>query len=242
MTFVIADIHSEISKLIQLIENIKKICTNPKLIFIGDYIDKGEDALATLTFLDTLSKDVKCVFLKGNHEYCWLNSTMHEEYILKYGGLSTIQSFNCSNFFETKDILSSKFKFFFDNLVNYYLTDEFLITHSGIPDKLYLNSDLKNIDSYDFLFNRYDFIKSNKLYLNKYRIIFGHTGFYTPYVDNFKIGIDTSACYLSSQPLTAFCIDTSLFINSLGECTYLNEINRDCCPNIVRVKPWRTYE
>ena len=140
MTFVIADIHSEISKLIQLIENIKKICTNPKLIFIGDYIDKGEDALATLTFLDTLSKDVKCVFLKGNHEYCWLNSTMNEEYILKYGGLSTIQSFNCSNFFETKDILSSKFKFFFDNLVNYYLTDEFLITHSGIPDKLYFQT------------------------------------------------------------------------------------------------------
>jgi hypothetical protein len=122
------------------------------------------------------------------------------------------------------------------------LTDEFLITHSGIPDKLYLLPDLRNIDSADFLFNRYDFIKSDKLYLNKYKIIFGHTGFFTPYVDNFKIGIDTSACYLFNQPLTAFCIDSRLFINSLGECTNLGEINRDCCPNIVRVKPWRFYE
>jgi serine/threonine protein phosphatase 1 len=240
MTYVIADIHSEITKLKNLIYHIIKHNTNPKLVFIGDYIDKGEDALSTLNYLVELDKKYECVFLRGNHEYCWFN-TPNEDYILKYGGTLTITSLKCTNFIDAQKKLITNFKCLFDKLVNYHLIDNFLITHSGLPEEYLINSNLDNLNTNDFLFNRYDFIKSEKLFSNTHKVIFGHTGFYKPYVDDFKIGIDTSACYLVTQPLTSFCIENSYFLNSFGKTDELNDFNSNCCPNIVRVKPWRTY-
>jgi hypothetical protein len=40
-------------------------------------------------------------------------------------------------------------------------------------------------------------------------VIFGHTGFYYPYSNEYKIGVDTAACFLETQPLTAFCIENN---------------------------------
>ncbi len=86
MHYVIADIHGETTKLKKLINHIISIDTRPEFIFIGDYIDKGEDAKATLDFLLDLKSKYSCVFIIGNHEYCWLNINDYTDYLLKYGG------------------------------------------------------------------------------------------------------------------------------------------------------------
>ena len=49
----------------------------------------------------------------------------------------------------------------------------------------------------------------NHILKNK-KIIFGHTAFFTPYVVNYKIGIDTETCYSKEQPLTSFCLETRI--------------------------------
>ena len=96
MKFIIGDIHGEITKLKLLVKFIKDIVDRPELIFIGDYLDKGESSKKTLDFLIQLKNELKCVFIEGNHEYQWLNVSKEnniEEYLLKYGGKLTINSF-----------------------------------------------------------------------------------------------------------------------------------------------------
>jgi serine/threonine protein phosphatase 1 len=244
MKFVIGDIHGEITKLRCLVENILKLNQNPEFIFIGDYIDKGESAKKTIDFLIELKNKYKCIFLEGNHEYQWLNLTPDnniEEYLLKYGGNLTIDSFpGIESVFQMKNLLLNKYKDFFNEMVSYWENEKFVITHSGIPPNLH-SKKIADIEKKLLLFNRYDFIKMDRKFNGKI-IIFGHTGFYTPYYDGVKIGLDTSACYLENQPITAFCLDEEFFVNSDNIKLSLKDIDLTFCPNIVRTKPWRNYD
>ena len=153
--------------------------------------------------------------------------------------MRTAFSFGNDDLKFTKKKILEEYNAFFKILKPYHLVDNYFICHSGIPTD-FLHHKPTQIPVNKFLFNRYDFISNQKLYLNTYKVIFGHTGFYSPYVDNFKIGIDTSACFLEEQPLTAFCIEERIFINSNNYITELSTISVDYCPNIPRIKPWRT--
>lgn len=242
MKFIIGDIHGEISKLKKLILNITKIDKSPKLIFIGDYLDKGEDVKQTLLYLNKLTNEYSCTFLLGNHEYLWMNlhkaSLKSSEYLIKYGGIQTIKSFQSNDILETQKILMNDFGDFFSNLVPFWMDENYIAVHSGILPEKYSNN-IDTIQIEDLLFNRYNFLSIEKLYLNKFRLIFGHTGFYYPYCNEFKIGIDTAACFLENQPLTAFCIDNNSFYNSNNLIYSEHSLKINTCPNIIRVKPWR---
>lgn len=241
MKFIIGDIHGEITKLKLLVKFIKDVDDKPELIFIGDYLDKGESSKKTLDFLIQLKNELKCVFIEGNHEYQWLRVSKEnniEEYLLKYGGELTMNSFKgIENVFQLKELFLNKYKDFFENLVPYWENKKYVVTHSGIPPKYY-NNELNTIEKRHFLFNRYEFIKIEERYKGKI-VIFGHTGFYQPYFDGVKIGLDTSACYLENQPITSFCLDKEFFINSFNKKINLSKLNINQCPNIVRTKPWR---
>lgn len=241
MIFVIGDIHGEVSKLFKLLRRIESLDKTAIYVFVGDYIDKGENPMECLQLLDKLSKENKCTFLIGNHEYIWINLKENDknafEYLSKYGGLNTIKSFNQENIYATKELMVERFSSFFDKLVPFWINEKYVITHSGF-EPAFMDKNLKKIPIKKLLFNRYEFIKQERYFKNK-KMIFGHTGFYVPYVDSFKIGIDTAACFLKNQPLTAFCLEEEFFINSKGEVSHLKYIKSDRCPNIVRVKPWR---
>lgn len=242
MNFVIGDIHGEYTKLRMLVENIFLRDQHATLIFIGDFSDKGEDPYSVFKYLKELSTKTNCIFLRGNHEYYWEcmqeNSDKYAEALLKYGAQNTIASINDRlTPMDTKNILYEEFGSILNNLQNYYEYKDFVITHSGIPPGQYL-TELKNMSTEDFLFNRYDFISCQQLYFSK-KIIFGHTGFYSPFYDGFKIGVDTAACYLETQPLSAFCLDQDFFINSSDIITQLKDINQSYCPAIPRVRAWR---
>jgi len=242
MIYIVGDIHGEITKLKSLVKTIHEKDKIPEFVFIGDYIDKGEDVKATLTFLKQLKKDFNCVFLLGNHEHFWLNLTAKDiegqNYLLKYGAQATIRSLNAKGILDARQNLMDEFGDFFSLLKPYWKNDHFVAVHSGIKPSDYAIP-IDDILVSELLFNRYDFLKQEKLYLEKYKVIFGHTGFYSPYVDPYKIGIDTAACFLEDQPLTAFCIDLNKFIDSSDRYYGLEEISLDICPNISRTKPWR---
>lgn len=242
MNYVIGDIHGEETKLKLLLKNILAIDKNPSLIFIGDYINKGENSYQTLQYLTDLSNQYNCIFLRGNHEYYWelleSNSDQYAGQLIKYGGLNTVHSINKDgSFLETKTKLFTEFKSIFSSLKNYHQQGNYIITHSGIPPEFY-NTAIENVPVEKLLFNRYDFIKHPSKYFEK-TVIFGHTGFYSPFYDGKKIGIDTAACYLKEQPLTAFCLDGDFFIDSHNKTTQLSAINQAICPAIPRVKAWQ---
>lgn len=242
MKFVVADIHGEISKLKDLIGHILSIDDQPYFIFIGDYLDKGESSYEVLRYLVDLSRQYECVFLIGNHEYVWLNLyedfEKYSSYLTTYGGMNTVESLGCQSIKAAYDKMLNEFSDFFDNLVSYWANEEFVVVHSGIlPDDY--NKRPEDIPLDRLLFNRYNFIKHEQLYLNKYKVIFGHTGFYYPYMDPYKAGIDTSACYLEHQPLTAICLTDSTFHNSHGRVKKADFGELILCPVIPRVNPWR---
>jgi len=239
MNYVIGDIHGEIEKLKQLIYFVHKLDDNPKFIFIGDYIDKGFNPKKTLDYLVDISKEFECVFLMGNHEFYWMQESAEiDKYLLKYGGKQTIKSFKCNSINETRSLLINDYKVFLTKLVPYHFFNNYFISHSGF-NPLNTSRIITEIPIEDFLFNRYDFIKTNQFFKEKYKVIFGHTGFYTPYVDKYKIGIDTGACFLEEQPLTAFCLEKEFFLNSKGNFTDLLNIPKNICPSIIRSNPWR---
>jgi len=238
MKYIVGDIHGEIIKLKTLIDFILKNDSNPKFVFIGDYIDKSGNPKDVLTFLNRLKNIYDCIFLKGNHEYYWELLSKHdkkiENYLLKYGGIFTIKSFNSECIYETRDIMFSEYEGFFKLLKYYWQSDLFFVSHSGVNPK-YFNYLPNSIPFSEFLFNRYSFIKTKQFFQNK-RMIFGHTGFYSVYYDTFKIGIDTSGWLLDDQPISCFCIENSVILNSNKNTYSLNNILLDRCSNIPRVE------
>lgn len=242
MNYVVGDIHGEVTKLRLLLNHIFTQDADASFVFIGDYLDKGENVRAALLELIQLAKTNECIFLRGNHEYYWENMEKEEDVnaarLKQYGGKNTVASIDESaSLLKTKENLFSEFGSFFKSLKNYYESGNYVMTHSGIPPEYY-ETPLEHIPGDKLLLNRYDFFQQQTKYFGKI-VIFGHTGFYSPYYDGFKIGIDTAACYVKEQPLTAFCTDKEFFINSNNQTIQLSSINLDVCPAIPRVKAWR---
>lgn len=69
--YAIGDLHGEVTLLCRLIERLA-LGANDRLIFLGDYLDRGEDSVGTVELLTLLSHRHHCVFLRGNHDAEWL--------------------------------------------------------------------------------------------------------------------------------------------------------------------------
>jgi serine/threonine protein phosphatase 1 len=69
--YAIGDLHGEITLLRQLLATLP-LAANDQLIFLGDYMDRGEDSVATVLFLAELAERQPCIFLQGNHDEAWL--------------------------------------------------------------------------------------------------------------------------------------------------------------------------
>lgn len=102
--YVIGDIHGEIGPLEQLLDQIDAdiaaaSVASPHLVFVGDYIDRGEHSAAVLARLFDLQTELgaHAVTLMGNHERMMLDflddPITHGTRWLRYGGLQTLASF-----------------------------------------------------------------------------------------------------------------------------------------------------
>ena len=72
--FVIGDIHGCLDKLEQLWERIDPHPDKDQLVFLGDYIDRGEDSSGVLEYLLQLQQAyAETIFLMGNHEKMFID-------------------------------------------------------------------------------------------------------------------------------------------------------------------------
>ena len=164
MTFVIGDIHGEITKLKSLMKNLYSIDKKCTLIFIGDYINKGENSKKVLDYIIKLKN---ATFLMGNHEYYLLEYIKNGKYKDKldlYAKGTTFKDFQL-DYFTLKEKLYKPYRSFFDNLKKYLILDDYFISHAGINPK-YANYDISTIQLEAFLFNRYDFFKYENLFFH----------------------------------------------------------------------------
>lgn len=169
--FCIGDIHGCSATLDALLTSEICLKKSDKIIFLGDYIDRGYDSKGVVDIildLDAKNYDVTC--LMGNHEEMFIESheddDIYEHWVLKCGGDVTLSSFNILTYEE----LSESYKYFFNTLLHFKtLKNKYIMVHAGI------NFSHSNIfeDRYTMLWGRntsinHDIIKDRK-------IIHGHT-------------------------------------------------------------------
>ncbi len=190
--YAIGDIHGCIDKLTELMEKIDIDFEHDLLIFIGDYIDRGPNSYEVVKYLINLKKEhPNIIFLRGNHEDMlmqFLSGADRYTYLIN-GGQKTLESYLEIVTSSDIDPIPPDHFNFFNSLLNYYETDDYIFVHAGLRPGIPLASqkteDLLWIRE-KFIFSNYDFDK---------KIIFGHTPFLSPMVQPNKIGIDTGAVY-----------------------------------------------
>ena len=71
--YVIGDIHGCLDELRYLVEGLP-LESGDRLVFLGDYVDRGPNSKGVLTYILDLQKttDLELICLKGNHEDMFL--------------------------------------------------------------------------------------------------------------------------------------------------------------------------
>jgi serine/threonine protein phosphatase 1 len=223
--YVIGDIHGELEQLTSCIDRIKKIDTNPQLIFLGDYVDRGSDSCGVLDYLVELDINYNCKFLLGNHDKIWLDDLLRKDNIFtfeKQGAYETKKSYidKRRSYYDDSHIL------FLQRLLFYHVdSDKNLYVHGGynrhykIDDRIH-NSVGTLVWDRDFLSSALsnNVRKDNDKYPFKkeYNWVFlGHTpvqyyGFDTiTILENSKVVMcDTGAGKWEDSVLKAICVET----------------------------------
>ena len=198
--YVIGDIHGCVDEIRRLIDALP-LARGDRVVFLGDYIDRGPDSRAVVSYLLSLQRhheEIEFVFLKGNHEDMLLSylglSGRHGDMFLINGGKATLASYGVGpENLSARQILSlipSTHVEFYGQLKNYQLMDSFLCVHAGIhPQK-----PLADQRDEELLWIRDAFIF--RPHALPYTVIFGHTPQAAVFYDlPYKVGLDTGLVY-----------------------------------------------
>lgn len=190
--FIIGDIHGCLEILERLMDEIDWHPDRDGLIFLGDYIDRGEDPKGVVDLILEISREgcsVQC--LMGNHEDLFLeflDGADPSNFILN-GGISTMESYHMDGGPDRARQIPPEHLTFLKALQPWIELDDYYVVHAGFRPGVTLEDqslqDLVWIRE-PFIFSPHDFGK---------RVIFGHTPFYDPLIMENKIGLDTGAVY-----------------------------------------------
>lgn len=198
----IGDIHGCKEQLTHLIDKIdqKYKLTQCRLIFLGDYIDRGPDSVGVLSVVRSLKEFLhpQTVTLWGNHE-----DMMKHEFNLwvSNGGDTTIQSLK--NYYGDEKVATFNdewLKWFDANLVTHFETDTHYFVHAGIRPDVPLENQTRS----DQLWIR-DYFLGSRAKHPKY-IVHGHT-------PNLNIDIRENRCNLDSACVFGGKLSAGIFVD-----------------------------
>jgi len=195
--YLIGDIHGHLSKLKNLILDIKSdIKPDDLIIFLGDYIDRGPKSFEVIEFLLKLKSENNIVCLLGNHEdmFCrFVSVGDNRNSYMANGGKYTLKSYrrNLKGF-----RIPESHKRFYNSLKLYYESDSFIAVHAGLNPRV---SNITEQTRHDLIWIREDYYRYDRRW--EKTVIFGHTPTIyinkskDVYIDNERniIGIDTNA-------------------------------------------------
>ncbi len=208
--YAIGDLHghrAELTKMMNLItEDVRgRDIKHVKVVFLGDYIDRGPDSAGLLDDLIALKNGdlpFEFIFLKGNHEH-WLLEFMRDPLInsnewLVWGGVETMQSYYVIH--DPRRPIADQVKFlskslnekvpashqeFLKSLDVYYQCGDYLFVHAGIRPNFPLHEQAPE----DMWMIRETFIEYEGLH--PWRVVHGHTISEHPELLPNRINVDT---------------------------------------------------
>ena len=180
------DIHGCYKSLIKLLEIISPQ-EDDLLIFLGDYVDRGDNSKAVIDKLILLNAQFDCIFIKGNHEEMflkYLNDPHAHSSWLGFGGQETLESYG-SDFDIPKE-----HRHFMHNGLDYFETKNHIFVHATAHENLHMKDQTSR-------YLRWTRCHDTRPHLSGKTIICGHTPQFEglPLDLGHLICIDTAACY-----------------------------------------------
>jgi Calcineurin-like phosphoesterase len=199
LTFAIGDVHGCLDKLTVLLASCRQYGGDGphRLVFVGDYVDRGPDSRGVIELLLELQRDARAevVCLRGNHEAMMLDAaaTNDEDLWLLNGGGATLASYGARGALDMPpahlDWVAALPLWFDDG--------QRLFVHAGINPSLPLDRQAE----WDLLWIREPFLSSRRDFGRL--IVHGHTPLASgiPDLRANRLNIDTAAVF--GGPLTA---------------------------------------
>lgn len=207
---IVGDIHGCLDMLKRLMDKVRWEPAKDRLIFLGDYIDRGDDPKGVVEYVLSLKQmtngdHVECLI--GNHEALFLKFMEGKDRRLFFlnGGWSTLESYQMESWDQWEALIPSAHVEFYRSLKHYVELDDHYVVHAGFRPGIAIPSqtleDMVWIRD-PFIFSSYDFGK---------KVVFGHTPFYEPLQMENKIGLDTGAVY--NNRLTCLILPEGSFVH-----------------------------
>jgi serine/threonine protein phosphatase 1 len=196
---IISDIHGMLYRLQDLMNKIS-LSKNDQLIFLGDYIDRGEHSRKVIDYIIDLQKNYNVICLLGNHERFAIesikdrNSGMANSWI-QNGGSTTMGNYNWD-----LDEMDRVHGDWIRSLKLIHETENHIFVHGYLRH----DKDLDEQDEDSCLWGRFDNIKPHK---SGKTVVVGHTIQHGGYTDlGYKVCIDTGS-FKPEGYITAMIID-----------------------------------
>ena len=165
--YAIGDIHGRFDLFLKLMNiicedaNLRADHRQTSFVFMGDYIDRGEETAEVLSALTRLAefRSNHIIFLRGNHEEAlerFLSSPETSAEWLDFGGLQTLLSFGIkpprfsagrSDIIRVRDELAERLlscRPLFDGLVDVYRSGNVVFAHAGVDPRIPLEDQNRN--------------------------------------------------------------------------------------------------
>ncbi len=223
LIYAIGDVHGQITMLRAMLELLKEqpLREQDVLIFLGDYIDRGEDSRATVEALLALQQErPNTIFLRGNHEQLIIDARDSEppargatpdsfrlsdqtHLWFQNGGEDTLFSYkdelDDEEFLRWWEVIPEAHWEFLRATRLEYSTPRYFFVHAGLLPKGKLwEGQAHGMD--ERLWIREPFLSSKDDFNGKI-VVFGHTPTQRVLIERNKHGIDTGAVF--GGPLTA---------------------------------------
>ena len=215
---VIGDIHGKWDRFMSLYQKINFNPAKDFLIFLGDYIDRGEKPLHVLDWMYEHRKEKSIVMLRGNHEQMMLNyyhSGGSDHTWLWNGGNKLRKALEHQPPRALEECLR-----FLDSLPLYHRMDiqgkDYFFCHAGILP----NVPLEKQSEKDLLWIREDFYKN---YNGSTTVVVGHTPMF----------------YLKREPVPWIMSDRNIIMMDTG-----SFVEKGCisCMDLISGKIWQSED
>lgn len=223
--YAVGDVHGRRDLLETLIATIREDAaglpegTQPQVIFLGDYIDRGLQSREVIEyFISGALDDLDPVFLMGNHEEAilrFLSDANFGHQWAQYGGAETLFSYGFQTpnqraslgshdamsaarnawqrlWDEFRIRLPESHRAFFESLAPYHIAGDYVFVHAGLRPGI----DIEQQSQRDMLWIREEFLEDRSLF--SHVVVHGHTPEEKIHRDSRRIGLDTGA-FLSGR-------------------------------------------
>lgn len=220
--YAVGDVHGRADLLDELLERIAQDAEDrrdkrvPTYVFLGDYIDRGDQSREVLDRLMALSADRghDTVFLLGNHEaalLAFLEDPQSGVRWLGFGGDRTLRSYgiappprdaDAQTLHQVRRALQEALgphQAFLTSLKRFWRSGDFIFVHAALKPGVPLEAQQDK----DLLWGNRSFVRRHNRAGE--RVVHGHYDSANPVVRPERICIDTGAYY--SNRLTAVCLD-----------------------------------